>query len=160
MKRIVPVLFGLVLMAAAGCSMHGKQAGEVWLPFATFNNLNPAYWQAQHLIAQGTLYEGLFGYAPDPTGGGLGGQKIVPAIASSWSMSGGGSRWTFHLRRDKKWSNGDPVTARDFVRSYRFYASPDPAMKDVPYWAGPIQFLKNAWAIKSGAKKLEELGVS
>src|SRR3954463_12461182 len=34
----------------------------------------------------------------------------VPGVAESWDTSADGLTWTFHLRRDAKWSNGDPVT--------------------------------------------------
>ncbi|MGI8555953.1 MAG: peptide ABC transporter substrate-binding protein [Pyrinomonadaceae bacterium] len=43
----------------------------------------------------------------------------VPAIALKWTASGDNKTWTFYLRRDAKWSNGETVTARDFVRSWK-----------------------------------------
>ena len=43
----------------------------------------------------------------------------IPAIAESWSPSDDFRTWTFHLREGAKWSNGTPVTAEDFVRSWR-----------------------------------------
>ena len=43
----------------------------------------------------------------------------VPAAASSWKASKDLRTWTFHLRRDAKWSNGEPLTAVDFVRSWK-----------------------------------------
>jgi oligopeptide transport system substrate-binding protein len=58
------------------------------------------------------LYEGLTDYEP-------GTLRPVPAVATSWEPAEGGRRWTFHLRADARWSNGDPVTAQDFVRSWR-----------------------------------------
>lgn len=45
--------------------------------------------------------------------------RPLPAVASDWKSSAGGREWTFTLRRDARWSNGDPVTAHDFVRSWR-----------------------------------------
>lgn len=39
----------------------------------------------------------------------------VPAIAESYDLSEDGTVYTFHLREDAVWSNGDPVTAADFV---------------------------------------------
>ncbi len=48
----------------------------------------------------------------------------VPGVAERWEVAGGGLRWTFHLRPDARWSNGDPVTAHDFVYSYRRVLSP------------------------------------
>ena len=44
--------------------------------------------------------------------------KTVPAIAKSWDVSEDGKTYTFHLR-DAKWSNGDKVTANDFVYSWK-----------------------------------------
>ena len=58
------------------------------------------------------LFEGLTDYEP-------GTLRPVPAVATRWEPSDGGRTWTFHLRADARWSNGDPVTAQDFVRSWR-----------------------------------------
>ena len=44
--------------------------------------------------------------------------KTAPALAKSWDVSDDGKTYTFHLR-DAKWSNGDKVTANDFVYSWR-----------------------------------------
>lgn len=40
--------------------------------------------------------------------------NIIPALAKSWDISDDGKQYTFHLR-DAKWSNGDAITANDFV---------------------------------------------
>ncbi len=53
------------------------------------------------------LYEGLVIY--DSTA------NVVPGVAESWQLSDDGKTYTFRLRADAKWSNGDPVTAGDFV---------------------------------------------
>jgi oligopeptide transport system substrate-binding protein len=45
--------------------------------------------------------------------------KEVPGLADRWEHNEDYSVWTFHIRDNAKWSNGDPVTARDFVDSYR-----------------------------------------
>ncbi len=45
--------------------------------------------------------------------------KPVAGVAERWEPSDGGKVWTFHLRRDARWSNGDAVTAHDFVRAWR-----------------------------------------
>lgn len=45
--------------------------------------------------------------------------QAIPRSAESWDISDDGCRYTFHLRRDSKWSNGDPLTAADFVYAYR-----------------------------------------
>ncbi|HEX8284339.1 MAG TPA: peptide ABC transporter substrate-binding protein [Pyrinomonadaceae bacterium] len=58
------------------------------------------------------LYEGLTDYEP-------GTLRPAPAVASGWESAEGGRRWTFHLREGARWTNGDPVTAQDFVRSWQ-----------------------------------------
>jgi oligopeptide transport system substrate-binding protein len=58
------------------------------------------------------LFEGLVGEHPE-TG------APAPAVAERWETSADGLVWTFHLRPNAKWSNGEPVTAHDFVASIR-----------------------------------------
>jgi oligopeptide transport system substrate-binding protein len=45
--------------------------------------------------------------------------KAIPAIAIDWKPSEDFKVWTFNLRRDARWSNGERVTAKDFVRSWK-----------------------------------------
>jgi ABC-type oligopeptide transport system substrate-binding subunit len=65
------------------------------------------------------LYEGLL--MPEPLEG-----KPAPALAERWDVSPDGTLWTFHLRA-AKWSNGDPVTAHDFVYAWRRAVDPKTA---------------------------------
>ncbi len=53
--------------------------------------------------------------------------RIVPGAASSWERSDDGLTWTFHLRPEGKWSNGDPVRAADFVYAWRRLLLPESA---------------------------------
>ncbi len=48
----------------------------------------------------------------------------VPGVAERWDVSPDGKTYTFHLRHNAKWSNGDAVTARDFIASYRRILAP------------------------------------
>lgn len=64
------------------------------------------------------LFEGLVGI--DPVDG-----HPVPGVAEKWETSGDGLAWTFHLRATAKWSNGQPVTAADFVNSVRRALAPE-----------------------------------
>jgi ABC-type oligopeptide transport system substrate-binding subunit len=57
------------------------------------------------------LFEGLTDYDPKTL-------APVPAVATRWESSGDGRIWTFYLRDNARWSNGDRVTAGDFVRSW------------------------------------------
>lgn len=45
--------------------------------------------------------------------------EAIPAVAKKWSSTEDNKVWTFELRKDAKWSNGDQVTAEDFVRSWK-----------------------------------------
>lgn len=58
------------------------------------------------------IFEGLTDYDPKTL-------TPVPAAATHWEASEGGRVWTFYLRDDARWSNGESVTATDFVRSWR-----------------------------------------
>lgn len=68
-----------------------------------------------HVIA--ALFEGLV--APDPTNG-----NPAPGVAQHWDVSPDGLTHTFRLRANARWSNGDPVTARDFLRSWQRLLTP------------------------------------
>ena len=57
------------------------------------------------------LFEGLTDYDPQTL-------APVPAVATRWESSNDGRVWTFYLRDNARWSNGDKVTADDFVRSW------------------------------------------
>ena len=48
----------------------------------------------------------------------------VPGVAERWDISPDGKVYTFHLRANAKWSNGDPVTARDFWNAYKRILTP------------------------------------
>ena len=50
--------------------------------------------------------------------------KVIPGVAESWEKSEDGKTWTFKLRKDSKWSNGDPVTAKDFEYSWKRTLNP------------------------------------
>jgi len=64
------------------------------------------------------LFEGLVGYHPTDDA------QVLPGMATHWEMSDDGRIWTFHLRAGARWSNGDPVTAGDFVYSWRRVIEP------------------------------------
>ena len=63
------------------------------------------------------LFEGLTQYDPETC-------EPVPAVAERWEPSPDGLTWTFFLRDNARWSNGDPVTAQDFVSSFQRILSP------------------------------------
>ncbi|WP_109077581.1 ABC transporter substrate-binding protein [Aggregatibacter kilianii] len=83
--------------------------------------------------------------------------NLIPGVAESWENTPDYKTWTFHLRKDAKWSNGEPVTANDFVFAWRRLVTPATAS---PY-ASFLDYLQveNAQDIIDGKKKPEELGV-
>ena len=71
----------------------------------------------------------------------------VPAAAEAWEVSADGLAWTFHLRQGLRWSNGEPLTADDFVRSWRRMLSPALAAE----YANLLYPIRNAEAFNHGA---------
>lgn len=53
--------------------------------------------------------------------------KTYPGVAEAWEISDDGLTYTFHLREDARWSNGDPVTVHDFIYAWRRAMLPDTA---------------------------------
>ncbi len=83
--------------------------------------------------------------------------KPAPGVAESWH-SNNFRIWTFKLRKDARWSDGSPVTAQDFVYSWRRLVNPQTAS---PFaWFAALAGIKNADAIAKGNMALESLGVS
>ena len=82
--------------------------------------------------------------------------QIVPGVAKQW-QSEEGRIWTFTLRDDARWSNGQPVTAQDFVYSWQRLADPKTASPYVSYLQAA--HVANVDAILSGKAAPAELGV-
>ncbi|MBQ9535055.1 MAG: peptide ABC transporter substrate-binding protein [Clostridia bacterium] len=82
------------------------------------------------------------------------GGEIVPGIAETWEVSEDGLTYTFHLRKST-WNDGTPLTAHDFVYSYRRMLDP----------AAPTNYIENGYVLKNGQEfssgqcSAEELGV-
>lgn len=94
------------------------------------------------------VYEGLYRLGE--------GDKIEEGVAEGDpQVSKDGKTYTFKLRQDAKWSNGDPVTAKDFV--YGWQKAVDPATK--AEYAYMLYVVENGQAINEGKKKPSELGV-
>lgn len=83
--------------------------------------------------------------------------EIEPGMAMDHEVSEDGLTWTFNLREDAKWANGDPVTANDFVYAWRRAVNPDTGSEYGPYLMDGV--IKNATAVSNGEKSVDELGV-
>ena len=94
------------------------------------------------------LFEGLV--ASGPKG------EILPAVAESWETKDN-KHYIFHLRKDAKWSNGDPVTAHDF--EFAFKRAVDPKTASPYSWYLEIPTIINASEIIAGKKPADTLGV-
>ncbi|WP_323702879.1 peptide ABC transporter substrate-binding protein [Mammaliicoccus sp. Dog046] len=82
--------------------------------------------------------------------------KPVPGVAKGKpEKSSDGKTWTIKLRDNAKWSNGDPVTANDFVFAWRRSVDPDTAAE----FSYMFENIQNAKDITAGKKKVEDLGV-
>ncbi len=95
------------------------------------------------------LFEGLTCFAPDDG-------PVRPAIATHWDQDDTGTIWTFYLRKDALWSDGVPVTARDFVYSWRRVVDPETGSKG----AQNMWYVRNGRAITSGRLPATDLGVT
>ena len=85
--------------------------------------------------------------------------QAVEALAESYEVSEDGCTYTFHIREDAVWSNGDPVTANDFVFAWQRAADPATA-SEYSYMMSDIGQIKNAAEIIAGEMDKSELGVT
>ena len=96
-----------------------------------------------------SLFEGL--YTEDTNG------NLVPAGALEYTLSDDKTTYTFKLRPEAKWSNGDPVVAGDYVYAWQRLA--DPATASEYAWYMELMQVVNAAEITAGTAKPDELGV-
>lgn len=93
------------------------------------------------------LYEGLTTSTPDG--------EVAPAAATSWVVEDDGRRYVFQIRGEARWSNGDPVTAHNFVEGFRRAVDPRTASGA----ADLLRSIINAQKILQGKLPPESLGV-
>lgn len=132
----------LTVFALAGFSGCGREGGRADLVFINGSEpelLDPALITAQpsSRIAN-ALFEGLTIFGPDA--------RVRPGVAARWEISEGGCLYTFHLRREALWSNGDPVTSEDFIYSWRRALMPETGSE----YASQFFPVTNAEAFNSG----------
>lgn len=156
-KRVLAAFLSMAMVAglATGCSTpggdeSGEASGEKVFRYATNTlptTLDPTKGQSigdneiQHAVTEGLTRN---------TAG-----DVQPGVAESWDISEDGLTYTFHLREDAKWSDGEPITAADFEFSWKRLLDPETAS---PY-AFIGDYLKNGYAIETGSMDPDELGV-
>jgi oligopeptide transport system substrate-binding protein len=155
MLRLASVFAGVALIMLAGCGRRESAADAAVRSQTLLVNLGaePRDFDPQTTTMQAdmnvirALMEGLVDVDPVDC-------RPVPGVATRWETEG--LTWTFHLRTDAKWSNGDPVTAHDFVYAYRRVLSPGLAAE----YRDQFFCLKNAEEFTAGkVTNFEEVGV-
>ena len=179
MKRIVALVLAMVMaLSLAACGGSASSAPAATAAPAAAGDAAPADTAAAasdgdkvlnvmvevevesldpQVATDGTSFEVIANYTDGLTQMDADGAAI-PAIAESWDVSEDGTVYTFHLREDANWSNGEPVTANDFVFAWQRAA--DPALaSEYSYMLSDIGQIKNAAAIIAGEMDKSELGV-
>jgi len=95
------------------------------------------------------LFEGLMNQDSDG--------NLIPGVATGYTTNDAKDVYTFTLRNNARWSDGNPVTAHDFVYAWRRLA--DPATGSPYSWFADIMALENVGAVMSGESPPEALGV-
>ena len=134
----MPYLILLALLLCGGCSPQPR-ADLVFLNGAEPETIDPALitGQPEGRVAN-ALFEGLLTF--DAQG------KPQPGMAESWEISEDGRVYTFRMRENMVWSDGTPLTARDFVSSWRRTLDPSTASE----YAYQLHYIKNAKAFNEG----------
>ncbi len=138
-RIVMLLLIGLAMVApvfATGTTETGPVKEVIYNVSSETNGYDPgsSVGLDQQMVIQ-QAFEGLVRY--DESG------AVVPAQAESWDVLDGGARYVFHLRDDIFWSDGEPVTAGDFVYAWRRALEPEFASTTANY----LYPLKNAQAI-------------
>ena len=147
MKRFGLFVCMVMLVASAGCGRRETrvEAGDRDQILHLGNGAEPADLDPQivgsvsdqHILM--SLFEGLV--TEDPVD-----LHPVPGVAESWDISPDKKIYTFHLRNNAKWSNGDPVTAQDFWNYYNRMLAPSLAAE----YARMLFVVKNAQVYNEG----------
>ncbi len=94
----------------------------------------------------GNIFEGLTRQDKDG--------NVIPGVAESWDVDG--NVWTFKLRQDAKWSNGEPVTAKDFAFAWKRALDPETAAE----YSYMLYYIKNAEAYNLGEiREFSKVGI-
>lgn len=162
-KKVMALLMAVVLvLGLAACSKKTAETTETTTDTAGAGNVLKVQLDVEvasmdpQIATDGTSFEvmgavteGL--YSIDAAG------SPILAIAEKVEKSDDGLNYTFTLR-DAKWSNGTPVTAKDFVFAWKRLV--DPATASEYSFIADIAGIKNAGAIIAGEKSVDELGVT
>ncbi|MGC8487650.1 MAG: ABC transporter substrate-binding protein [Clostridia bacterium] len=158
-KAVLGIAGALTLVALAGCgsppasgSSTGRYGGT--LTFAYQSDIptldpagSPGFESGQAMYG---IYNTLVTYAPTST-------TIAPSLAQSWTVTQGGTIYTFHLRPGVKFSNGDPFTAQDVIFNLTRQINPKSASYAQSYYLdiqGAQAYAKGQTSSVSGLQAL------
>lgn len=153
MKTRSKLLYCLLILQA-GFLACGKDRGKGPKALIVANSAEPSSLDLHAVTGQpelrvlGALFEGLVVR-------GLEGSGYRPGAARSWDVSPDGLIYTFHLR-PARWSDGSPLAAMDFVRSWRRFIDPRTAGE----YASLLDVVRNGAAIRARKLPPDSLGVS
>ncbi|QQE13625.1 peptide ABC transporter substrate-binding protein [Planctomycetota bacterium] len=120
-QTLVAVLLACITLISAGCGSGTPEADVTYISTLAHSYLDPQRMSWLHDIRTArNLYEPLVKYD-------FVNYKVTPGVAEKWEVSDDELTYTFHLRKDAKWSNGDAVTSADFVYAWRRAMLPDQA---------------------------------
>jgi oligopeptide transport system substrate-binding protein len=143
----IAVMIGLVLTGCGESKSTSRPKNKItWMQSSELSSMDIS--KMTDMISDTTLNgsnEGLLRMVK--------GNKLIPGVAKSYHVSKDGLTWTFNLRRSE-WSNGTPVTAKDFVYSWQRTITPRTAGE----FAYTFDHIKNAKAINAGKMAPSKLG--
>ena len=144
------IFVALMLACLAGASPAVAETVLRIANLAEPESLDPhkTFVTAEFNIQHSNLFEGLV--VLDPKG------NVTPGVAESWTVSEDGLTYRFKLRANARWSNGDPVTAGDFVFSLRRVEDPGTLSR----LAQVLYPIKNAEQVNTGKLDATALGVA
>jgi len=118
-KNLITLAVALLALPLYGCDTQPAEADFKFISPSAHHYLDPQKMSWSHDIRIiDCLFEPLVRVSADT-------RVIEPAAAQRWDISNDGLTYTFHLRPTAKWSNGDPVTAGDFIYAWRRAMLPD-----------------------------------
>lgn len=150
------LIFALLLLGACGIKQESNVVyGNTHKILFIANGDDPAILDPQ--LATGlsernifqALFEGLTNLSPDS-------MEIMPGVATTWELLEDHITYIFYLNESAHWSNGDPITAEDFIYSWRRLLDPNTAAS----YAYMLYSIKNAEAFNKGElASFSEVGV-
>lgn len=151
-KTLVASVVGVCSLTLAACSNNSSSSSAKqsinWMEKSEIEGMDPSkVTDATSFNQLNNTFEGLYRLGKN--------SKIQPGIATKTQESKDGKTWVFILRKNAKWSNGDPVTAKDFVYSWRRTVDPKTGSQYSYLFSG----IKNADDIVAGKKAVKTLGI-